>query len=119
MEWLKHLSVNKVNTGIDVNGGREGIMYIIESNTLIYSAEYLNNKQHGVERSWYANKQLRYEKNFIDGKLHGNTKFWYANGKLLANFNYIDNKPHGDQCRWNINGTILAGYHYINGVSIG
>jgi antitoxin component YwqK of YwqJK toxin-antitoxin module len=43
-------------------------------------------KEHGLQRAWHKNGELKSESPYRDGKMHGTFKQWDEKGKLLGSF---------------------------------
>ena len=60
----------------------------------------LNGEKHGIQKSWYANGQLKHEENYKAGRKHGVCKIYYEKGQLRLERHYVNNKLHGVQRYW-------------------
>lgn len=60
--------------------------------------------QHGTDRYWFENGQLKQESNYLDGKSHGTQKFWNEEGVLVSEGASDMGKP------------IYAKYYYDSGI---
>jgi antitoxin component YwqK of YwqJK toxin-antitoxin module len=87
MEWLEDLAVEKLRSGIAINGLKEGyrlLRYPNSSTKILWY--YINGQQHGVQRAWYINGQLYYEWNYTDGVPHGLQTTYYDDGHVDYNY---------------------------------
>jgi antitoxin component YwqK of YwqJK toxin-antitoxin module len=102
-------------------------------------SSYQNGLQHGMMKSWYANKvvsevrhfdkghktgthkgywedgSLKFEYEFLDGEHHGVLREWYRNGQPYKVFHYEKGYESGSQKMWWENGLIRANYVVKNG----
>lgn len=100
---------------------------------------YINGLQHGIQKSWYDNKNTseirfydkgmktgihkgywedgrpRFEYEFKEGEHHGTLKEWYKNGQAYKFFHYDKGYEEGSQKMWWENGVIRANYVVKNG----
>jgi antitoxin component YwqK of YwqJK toxin-antitoxin module len=91
MEWLKHLVIRNNGEGILVNNWKQGSHYEkYPGDHLEYEENYDCGQCHGIQRSWYWNKQIQYEWNYIHGQQHGIQQWWYSNGPIMCKENYIN-----------------------------
>jgi antitoxin component YwqK of YwqJK toxin-antitoxin module len=104
-----------------------------------YVQPFLNGKEHGIAKRWYANKQMEEERHYVNGKkegIHtgwwetgqrkfeyhfvndlyeGEVKEWYATGKPYKVFHYTKGQENGLQRVWESNGKIRSNYEIKNG----
>ena len=100
----------------------------------IFLGGYFNGIEEGVQKKWYANKQIaelrlfhlgkkigkhigfwengnpKFEFYFSNGEHQGIAKEWYKNGKPYRSFHYENGYEEGSQKMWWENGTIRANY---------
>ena len=62
---------------------------------LYYEIPYVNDKNHGVEKWYYANGQISLEIPYVNGKKHGIEKKYYENGKLKSKKPYKEGRRYG------------------------
>jgi antitoxin component YwqK of YwqJK toxin-antitoxin module len=118
----------------------DGLLVIhLQNGTLIDSAEYKKNKQHGLTKwffetgeprsiinfnngerhgyaEWYFQKGSIYETaNYKDGKLHGHRAYYYENKLLKESFNYDEGELHGKRHWYNDVGEVLDSSEYYHG----
>lgn len=80
---------------------------------------YLNGEQHGPEKEWYSNGQLKSEYSFIDGKLNGSWKTWFESGQL-KNETWFTNGEQDLFSRWyDKSGSLIAELTLFNGIKHG
>lgn len=76
---------------------------------------FTNGKKEGVHEGWYPNGKIRFRSEFMDDEFHGNVKQWAENGQLIRNLNYENGHEFGTQQVWDINGKIKTNYIIKNG----
>ncbi|MGC4022562.1 MAG: hypothetical protein QM734_11755 [Cyclobacteriaceae bacterium] len=80
---------------------------------------YLNGKEEGISRQWYANKQLKERRFFHEGKKEGEHIGWYENGFLKFIYNYKNDVYHGHVKEWQSNKIMYRDFNYIDGYEFG
>lgn len=129
MEIFNQFAVEKTTFCVEVLSHRQGIyLDLTNIDNLIYD-NYLDNKQHGLQRQWYdmrkvknpAHKlfQLRGEENYLHGLRHGIFRWWYANGQLSIDTQYVNDVRYGYHREWFPNGQISSDGYFINGMEHG
>lgn len=64
---------------------------------LMFEYNYFNNKQEGLQKSWYEDGSPYYEYHYKDDKLEGLQRAWRKNGSLYRNFEAKDGIFYGLQ----------------------
>lgn len=107
-------------------------------------SHYRYGKLHGVQKKWYANRQLFSERNFQNGikvgvhvgwwangnkkyefefndngEHHGIANEWFENGQVFKQFNYQFGREEGSQKMYKPNGNLRANYVVVNGERFG
>jgi len=67
---------------------------------------YIQGKENGTNRQWYANGTLQNETQIKDGKLNGLWIDYYENGKKEQEITYEDDYMNGKCTRWYENGKV-------------
>lgn len=80
---------------------------------------YLNGKQHGIEKEWHSNGNLKSIQTWKNGKLDGITKGYHKNKQQFSELNYIDGNEDGIVKSWHENGTLSEICYYKNGLQHG
>jgi antitoxin component YwqK of YwqJK toxin-antitoxin module len=116
MEWLKHFVIDHDGTCVLVNDLKQGTRYYKNTDgEIAYEYNYVNDRQHGVERGYYANCQIRHESNCANDNLHGVHRYWYETGQLKHESYYINDERHGVHRHWDVYGRLIFANNYING----
>ena len=71
-----------------------------------------NGRQHGPDRWWYENRQLRYEMNWKNGEKHGQDRWWYMNGQVWYEWNWKNGQRHGLARGWYDTGQLRQETHW-------
>jgi MORN repeat variant len=74
-----------------------------------------NGVEEGVQRKWYANRQIAEERFYINGKKEGTHKGWWPDGKLKFVFEAVNNEYNGEFSEWFASGVLAKQFHYVNG----
>ena len=77
---------------------------------------YVDDKKHGLERSWDCNGILLWEISYIADKQHGISRGWHENGTLHWETQHIENKRHGLSRWWHEDGRLASALHYVHGL---
>jgi antitoxin component YwqK of YwqJK toxin-antitoxin module len=120
-----------------------GITYYWDRNkNQLHSEElFKGGKQHGAQRAWHGNGQLRWERPYKDGQMHGtftqsdksgkllgtfvmkegtgNFQTWYDNGRLEYIKPYKKGKEHGELRTFYDNGILFQAITYKEGKAHG
>jgi antitoxin component YwqK of YwqJK toxin-antitoxin module len=76
---------------------------------------YFNGVEEGLQKKWYAGKQLAEERFYINGKKEGTHKGWWPDGKQKFIFETYNNEYSGEFKEWYSSGLLGKQFHYING----
>jgi hypothetical protein len=72
MEWLKHLTISNNGDGILVNNWLQGKHYDkFENGNISFEYNYIDNRKHEIQYSWYHNGKPHYEQNYNNGEQCG------------------------------------------------
>ncbi len=90
-----------------LKGKRHGWMRYYYDGKLRQEAYYEDDKQSGIERSWYSgSNQLSREGSYHQNRMVGEWKTWHLNGRLESVEYYENEKLNHDKGRaWNSDGT--------------
>ncbi len=84
-------------------GARAGDIYILET-----LEEFLGNKKHGLDITWYKNGQKATEYHFVNDTMDGPGRQWWPNGSLKFQGTYVKGSPRGEHIWYNKDGTVLT-----------
>lgn len=109
---------------IDENNQKQGLHRIYrrgQGNVFFCAAafNYQDDKQHGIQQSWFENGQKATEENFTQGKKTGLSRAWNMSGQILHQEEYRWGNFHDTQSYWYSNGKPKASYQYEFGSQIG
>jgi hypothetical protein len=76
---------------------------------------FFNGVEEGVQKKWYANKQLAEERFYINGKKEGTHQGWWPDGKPKFSFNAYNDEYNGEFKEWYFSGLLGKQFHYVNG----
>lgn len=124
-------STSNVTIWLDCNGDPYDNTYVIcgykgteRGYYLGDQSSYVNDKRHGVSRTWSLNKAtgrpyLRVERNYFNGKMHGPSKYWEIDEKsgrvyLAKEEPYVNGIRHGTVIDYRPNGTVSSRAQYID-----
>lgn len=80
-----------------------------------FIGSYFNGVEEGIQRKWYANKQLAEERFYINGKKEGTHQGWWPDGKQKFMFEVNNNEYNGEFKEWYSSGLLGKQFHYSNG----
>ncbi len=80
---------------------------------------YFNGVEEGIQKKWYANKQLAEERFYINGKKEGMQKGWWPDSKPKFAFDTENNEYSGEFKEWYASGLLGKQFHYVNGYEEG
>lgn len=90
------------------NGQRNGITKELHPDgSLKRSYHTQSNINHGEERIYNKNNQLRLTLNWYEGSIQGEVRSWYENGQLESLREMSDNKKHGLSSAWYEDGSLM------------
>lgn len=80
---------------------------------------YLNGKEHGIWKRFYANGKLQQRREFDHGKKTGMYIGWWENGNKKLNY-FFENDEYNGVCReWNADGKLIKEMNYKMGYEDG
>jgi hypothetical protein len=85
------------------------------SNDTAAIAGYLNGKEHGVWKKFYANEVLKEKRVFENGKKTGEYITWWESGNKQQQFIFKDDEYEGTCSEWNSNGVLIKAMNYKKG----
>ncbi|MBX3381672.1 MAG: toxin-antitoxin system YwqK family antitoxin [Phycisphaeraceae bacterium] len=85
---------------------------------LHWEAFILNDKQHGLSRTWDEKGQLIYEATFEEGKPNGTVRRWHANGQFKSEQTFIRGLEDGTSRFWDEAGNLLHSYTMTRGTGV-
>jgi len=77
--------------------------------------DYVNNRPHGENRTFYPGGRLWVAQHFSNGLLHGPSRTLYRNKTLWEDCTYKEGKLHGNYCSYHENGNPDITAHYKDG----
>jgi len=86
-----------------------------ESGKIKFHYPLVDDKFHGICKSWHENGQLRHEEPYHRGLLEGINKEWYADGALEAETSYHGGLLDGLARRWYPNGVLASTWAHVRG----
>lgn len=98
--------------------GKVNTLYQNSKDTLEVK-EYLNGKEHGTWKKFYAHHQIYELRYFDNGSKIGNLRSWWPNGKKQMDFHFKNNEYDGTCREWNIEGNLILELNYKNGYEDG
>jgi antitoxin component YwqK of YwqJK toxin-antitoxin module len=76
---------------------------------------YVEGKEHGIWKKFYANHQLREKREFNQGKKVGSLLRWWENGKMQMHYVFENDEYQGTCKEWNETGMLVKEMHYQKG----
>jgi antitoxin component YwqK of YwqJK toxin-antitoxin module len=76
---------------------------------------FIDGKEYGIAKQWYANKQLKEIRLFENGKRTSEHKGWWENGQLKFIHHYTNDLFEGNQQEWYADGTKYKEMNYAEG----
>ncbi len=76
---------------------------------------YFNGVEEGIQKKWYARKQLAEERFYINGKKEGMQRGWWPDGKQKFAFATVGDEYEGEFKEWYSSGLLAKQFHYTNG----
>ena len=73
---------------------------------LLVSMSFFAACNHGVEKAYWENGNLKSELRYVDGKLNGECVWYFTNGQKSLQAIYKDDVLEGHLMRWHANGQI-------------
>ena len=67
---------------------------------------YLNGKEHGHRKLWFADGKLAHTSYYSNGNLDGEMTDYYINGTMMRKVNYVEGKLCGLYQCWNSDGKL-------------
>ncbi|KOY88246.1 hypothetical protein AD998_15880 [bacterium 336/3] len=112
-----HLISNKNGLAYYENTPFSGTTYTLfpnqkDTSEIFY---YLEGKEHGIWKKFYANKQIREKREFKDGKKVGTLFKWWENGKMQMQYVFEDDEYQGTCKEWNDTGMLIKEMNYAKG----
>lgn len=81
--------------------------------------EFLNGKEHGTWKKFYAHHQLRELRYFENGNKIGILRSWWPNGRKQIVYQFKNNEYNGTCLEWNEQGNLIIELNYKNGYEEG
>ncbi|MEO7983418.1 MAG: hypothetical protein ABI688_04980 [Bacteroidota bacterium] len=102
------------------NGVEEGIQKKWYANKQLAEERfYINGKKEGIHRGWWHDGKPKFIFEAMDDEYNGEFKEWYSSGLLGKQFHYHAGREEGSQRLWWDNGTVRANYVIRNGKKYG
>jgi antitoxin component YwqK of YwqJK toxin-antitoxin module len=80
---------------------------------------YINGKEEGWAKAFYADKQIAEERFYVHGKKEGIHKGWWQNGKPKFEYHFLNDEHEGELKEWFTNGMLARDFHYSKGYETG
>jgi antitoxin component YwqK of YwqJK toxin-antitoxin module len=90
-----------------------------ERTILMLSYCYLNDKEHGIVKSFWSNGSIMGETNYSNGNKDGYYNLYFENGIKSVEGNYKNDLMEGQWLSWYENGNIFKEIYYENGLENG
>ncbi|GAB4031243.1 toxin-antitoxin system YwqK family antitoxin [Spirosoma gilvum] len=133
--WVACQHSSEPITYIDANKAqiqaREGISYSLNQpitgilfstdahGDTLFKVPFLDGKEHGIAKLFYANHRLREERLFVRGRKEGVHRGWYENGKLMFEYHFLNDMFEGSYKEWFPNGKLFRNMNYEKGQESG
>ncbi len=76
---------------------------------------FVDGREHGIARAWFANGAPMFERRFAHGREAGDHAGWYADGRIHFRYHYRDGVLEGRALEWYPNGTVYRDFNYRAG----
>lgn len=88
-------------------------------NQLQQDKEYLDGREHGLQRAYWENGQRKYEYTCKFGRKVGPYRLWHSNGQLSFECECVNGHYHGPSTEWFENGVKAVSGNYDTGLQVG
>lgn len=82
-------------------------------------SSYLNGKEHGAWRKYYAGNRLMEIRHFVKGKKEGEYLAWWVDGTPKLDYHFANDEYEGTCKEWNREGTLIKVMNYKAGYEEG
>ena len=76
---------------------------------------YLNGLQNGIDKKWFANKNIMEHRIYANGKKNGKQIAIWDNGNKKFEFTAVNDAYEGELKEWNVEGNLIHLANYKNG----
>ena len=76
---------------------------------------YLNGLQNGIDKKWFANKNIMEHRIYANGKKNGKQIAFWDNGNKKFEFTAVNDAYEGELKEWNVEGNLIHLANYKNG----
>jgi antitoxin component YwqK of YwqJK toxin-antitoxin module len=93
-----------------------GVVYsMYNKKDTAFRFSYLDGREQGCQKKWYANGQLAEERYFSFGRKNGIQHGWWPNGNQQFSFTAENDKHEGSYREWMEDGRLIRSFNYVNG----
>lgn len=110
-----------ISEGIMLDKKREGewVYYHQESDSIMMTEVYKNNKLNGLQKTYFTNGNLAEKTSYVNGEKHGESCIYADNGQITKHLNYRDGELHGSAVYYTPKGEKIIEGTYVEGKKTG